>query len=100
LTTQITKNKEHYQMSKEEEILANTSWMQGFLDGRENGFEVGLKLGLTAAIQELERLIEKRKEPNPEIKLADDIKDLEHQLSQLGFVRAESSPPRGNQVSA
>jgi hypothetical protein len=86
-------------MSKEEEILSGTSWMQGFLDGREEGFSVGLKLGLTTAIRELERLIEKCKEPSPEIQLADNIKNLEHQLSQLGFVRAKSSPLEATKLS-
>lgn len=51
--------------AKDEQIefgpLAGTSWMHGFLDGREDGFRVGLKLGLMVAIQELERLIKIKK---------------------------------------
>ena len=41
----------------EQRVLAGTSWLQGFLDGREEGFKIGLKLGLLAATQELEHLI-------------------------------------------
>ena len=80
-------------MSTEEEILEGTSWMKGFLDGREQGFEVGLKLGLMTAIRELERLIEKGKEPGPTTKLADELKDAERRLGELGFVRIESLSP-------
>lgn len=71
-----------------EVVLAGTSWMQGFLEGRENGFSVGLRLGLMTAIKELERLIENNNGKNQqEIDLALKAKELEQRLSELGFIR-------------
>jgi hypothetical protein len=66
-------------------VLEGTSWLEGFRQGREDGFEVGLKLGLVTAIKELERRIKMR--PDEQIKLAEELRARERQLDKLGFVR-------------
>jgi hypothetical protein len=68
-----------------ESVFEGTSWLEGFRQGRQDGFEIGLKLGLVTAIKELERLIEKK--PDHEIKLAEELRARERQLDELGFVR-------------
>jgi len=79
------------QINSEQELeaaLEGTSWLEGFRHGREDGFEVGLKLGMMTALKELERLIAKNKvTENQELNLAHKARELEEQLGKLGFIR-------------
>jgi len=71
-----------------EVALEGTSWLDGFRNGRQDGFEVGLKLGIMTAIKELERRIAKiEAKEGQEINLAEKVRELEQQLNELGFVR-------------
>jgi len=71
-----------------EVALEGTSWLDGFRNGRQDGFEVGLKLGIMTAIKELERRIAKiEAKEDQEINLAEKVRELEQQLNELGFVR-------------
>lgn len=74
-------------MANEEAIIKATSWWQGFLEGREDGYRVGLTLGVRTALEFLEQMVKETGQGKLEEKLAQECRDLEHKLLELGFVR-------------
>lgn len=45
-----------------EELIKATSWWEGFLHGRNEGYRVGLELGVRTAINYLEGMVEQTKQ--------------------------------------